>query len=394
MKGIKGFMKYKVKKRDGSFVDFQIEKISQAIIKAFESLKLVYDESIIELLSLRVIADFKNKMKEDTIDVEEIQDSVESVLALAGYNQVAKAYILYRKQRANVRQIARFNFMKTKESSTIEQMRANIIHTTIQNLWENELYDEKIRHDIKQGVFSIAGMDDFRLYITTIDRQSHLEMDALEFAKMVIELSQEFQNLMLLHMKDLLLDRSLFVQILKLADSNCKILVDYPIDDERFYPVLADLLYPEMSFHEPIFARKEPKFYFKSSAVFCGEDEKEKERVLQAVQVRNEVIDQLLRMGFYPNISKYHFNCLLYPSHIEWNSLLKPKEMPKIHYSIHLKNEGDGFETLSRLENMRDFDTKLIELNVKESNRDRDANNQLIQKIKQLFPSIDFFKLF
>lgn len=387
-------MKYKVKKRDGSFVDFQIEKISQAMIKAFESLKFVYDESIIELLSLRVIADFKTKMKENTIEVEDIQDSVENVLALAGYNQVAKAYILYRKQRANVRQIAHFSFMKTKESSTIEQMRTNILHTTIQSLWENELYDEKINYDIKHGIFSIAGMDDFRLYITTIDRREHLDMDDFEFAKMVIELSQEFQNLMLRHIQDCTQNQPLFFQILKLADPNCRLFVDHPMHDETFYPVLADFIYPQVAFHEPIFARKEPKFYLKSSAVFNGEDEKEKERVLQAIQVRNEVIDQLLIMGFYPKIQKYHFNCLDYPSNIEWDSSLEPKKRPGICYSIKFTNEEDVFETLSRLEDMDGFDHKMIELNMKESSRDLEANNQLIQKIKQLFPSIDFFKLF
>ena len=96
---------YQVVKRDGTLAQFDIGKISAAITKAFEALEKQYHPSVIDLLALRVTSDFESKIKEDKIQVEDIQDSVESVLSSAGYADVAKAYILYRKQREKVRNV-------------------------------------------------------------------------------------------------------------------------------------------------------------------------------------------------------------------------------------------------------------------------------------------------
>ena len=90
---------YRVLKRDGVTVDFDISKISAAIIKAFEALDKNYHPTVINMLALQVSADFESKIKDGIIAVEDIQDSVEKVLSDAGYADVAKAYILYRKQR-------------------------------------------------------------------------------------------------------------------------------------------------------------------------------------------------------------------------------------------------------------------------------------------------------
>lgn len=96
---------YRVLKRDGVTVDFEISKISGAIVKAFEALNKNYHPSVINMLALQVSADFEVKIKDDVITVEDIQDSVEKVLSEAGFSDVAKAYILYRKQREKVRNI-------------------------------------------------------------------------------------------------------------------------------------------------------------------------------------------------------------------------------------------------------------------------------------------------
>ena len=96
---------YKVRKRDGKIVSFDIEKIKGALKKAFEAEKTNYDESVIDLLALKVTADFESKVKNNIVDVETIQDSAETVLALAGYSNVAKAYILYRKLHEKQRNI-------------------------------------------------------------------------------------------------------------------------------------------------------------------------------------------------------------------------------------------------------------------------------------------------
>ena len=95
-----------VVKRDGEIAEFRLNKITEAIKKAFKATSKDYSSEILELLSLRVTADFQPKMHEGTINVEEIQDSVEHVLEQTGYTDVAKAYILYRKQREKIRNMS------------------------------------------------------------------------------------------------------------------------------------------------------------------------------------------------------------------------------------------------------------------------------------------------
>ena len=94
---------YQVVKRDGQVVEFGIIKIADAIKKAFEATNTDYNDSIIDFLALKVSADFLPKIKDGKIAVEDIQDSVEAVLSRGGYENVAKAYILYRKQREKIR---------------------------------------------------------------------------------------------------------------------------------------------------------------------------------------------------------------------------------------------------------------------------------------------------
>ena len=86
-----------VKKRDGTIVPFDLNKITTAIEKAFIAEHKVYTQELIERLALRVTSDFNSKVVDDTVTVEQVQDSVENVLVATGYVDVAKAYILYRK---------------------------------------------------------------------------------------------------------------------------------------------------------------------------------------------------------------------------------------------------------------------------------------------------------
>ena len=124
---------YQVVKRDGCVVDFEISKISAAMIKAFDALEKNYHPSVINLLAVQVCADFESKIRNDKISVEEIQDSVEQVLSAGGYSDVAKSYILYRKQREKVRNVnsallnykdlvdnyLQINDWRVKENSTV-----------------------------------------------------------------------------------------------------------------------------------------------------------------------------------------------------------------------------------------------------------------------------------
>ena len=124
---------YKVQKRDGKIVDFNVSKISAALTKAFEACNKQYHPSVIDMLALRVTSDFEEKIKENIINVEDIQDSAEKILSEAGYADVAKAYILYRKQREKVRNVKsallnykdlvdnylKINDWRVKENSTV-----------------------------------------------------------------------------------------------------------------------------------------------------------------------------------------------------------------------------------------------------------------------------------
>ncbi len=151
-----------VKKRDGKIVEFDIHKIENAITKAFEAVKKSYNKDIIELLALRVTADFNNKAVKDVVSVEDIQDSVEVVLIQASYADVAKAYILYRKQHEKMRNIKstildykdvvnnylKINDWRVKENSTVTYSVGGLILSNsgaiTANYWLSEIYDNEI----------------------------------------------------------------------------------------------------------------------------------------------------------------------------------------------------------------------------------------------------------
>ena len=153
---------YKVVKRDGAIVDFQISKITDAITKAFKALEKQYHPSVIELIALHVTADFEDKITDGQITVESIQDSVEKVLSESGYADVAKAYILYRKQREKVRNVnsallnykelindyLQINDWRVKENSTVTYSVGGLILSNsgaiTANYWLSEVYDEEI----------------------------------------------------------------------------------------------------------------------------------------------------------------------------------------------------------------------------------------------------------
>ena len=160
---------YQVVKRDGTIADFTISKISTAITMAFEATHKQYTPEIIDLLALRVTADYADKVKDGQITVEDIQDSVETVLINAGYADVAKAYILYRKQHEKVRNLTstmldyktlvndyvNVNDWRVKENSTVTYSVGGLILSNsgaiTANYWLSEIYDEEIANAHKSG---------------------------------------------------------------------------------------------------------------------------------------------------------------------------------------------------------------------------------------------------
>ncbi|MBQ3895034.1 MAG: ribonucleoside triphosphate reductase [Clostridia bacterium] len=153
---------YRVKKRNNKIVDFDISKITAAITSAFEACETNTNSSIIDFLALKVTADFIPKIKDDLISVEDIQDSVENVLIKAGYADVAKAFILYRRQRAKLRNVKstlvdyksivddylKVNDWRVKENATVTYSVGGLILSNsgaiTANYWLSEVYDQEI----------------------------------------------------------------------------------------------------------------------------------------------------------------------------------------------------------------------------------------------------------
>ena len=153
---------FQVIKRDGETADFTLTKINDAIIKAFNATDMQYNNDIIDLLALRVTAEFQKKVEEEQVHVEDIQDSVEKVLEQAGYTEAAKAYILYRKQREKMRNMkstildykdvvnsyVKIEDWRVKENSTVTYSVGGLILSNsgavTANYWLSEIYDEEI----------------------------------------------------------------------------------------------------------------------------------------------------------------------------------------------------------------------------------------------------------
>lgn len=153
---------FRVIKRDGEVTDFTLAKIQAAIEKAFIATQKQYSDEILQILALRVTAEFQDRIRDGEITVEDIQDSVEAVLIQAGYTDVAKAYILYRKQREKVRNMkstilnykdvvdsyVKVEDWRVKENSTVTYSVGGLILSNsgavTANYWLSEIYDEEI----------------------------------------------------------------------------------------------------------------------------------------------------------------------------------------------------------------------------------------------------------
>ena len=132
----------RIKKRDGSIVDFVQDKITSAVYKAMESQGLV-DQKAAKTVSDIVAFMLEDKFGGYTIpSVEQIQDSVELVLMKQGYHEVAKSYILYRERHKGIR-----------EARKIGINLERLIKDYIKNL------DWKIRENSNEGVMSFSGLN-------------------------------------------------------------------------------------------------------------------------------------------------------------------------------------------------------------------------------------------
>ncbi|MCH3909665.1 MAG: ribonucleoside triphosphate reductase [Bacilli bacterium] len=151
-----------VKKRDGSTVDFDIKKIEEAMSRAFIAEHKEVTPDVLELLAIRVTADFNKKISNNVVAVEDIQDSVEIIMIQAGYVDVARSYMDYRKKHQDLREIKKteldyasvvdnylkINDWRVKENSTVTYSVGGLILSNsgavTANYWLSQIYDKEI----------------------------------------------------------------------------------------------------------------------------------------------------------------------------------------------------------------------------------------------------------
>ncbi len=185
---------------------FQIGKIVNVIKKAFGSLHKEWDESVIELLALRVTADFDAKKDGNRIGVEQIQDSVEKVLSESGFTEVSKAYILYRKQRENVRKLTEhldrhtsliasyLSSAATGAGFSNQGMNQYVARQMLRHFWLEEMFDQEIRDAIREGKMIVEPLDSMLAQTVTLDL-SQFEKPKQHYDMVVVALHQIVENL-------------------------------------------------------------------------------------------------------------------------------------------------------------------------------------------------------
>jgi len=172
----------KIIKRDGRVVPFDYERIANAIFKAAKAVG-GEDRKTANKLALQTVKVVNEKYADiGVITVEELQDEVEKMLIEAGHAKTAKAYILYRKQRSDIRDLkASFDEMeqlienyikgadwRVKENSNTTfslQGLNNFISSTITaKYWLNKIYPEEIRDAHANGDFHIHDLGLLSVY--------------------------------------------------------------------------------------------------------------------------------------------------------------------------------------------------------------------------------------
>ena len=151
----------KIIKRNGKIVDFDKSKISRAIFKSAQSIG-GKDFALSKEIADKVMFYAKVALSTDTPTVEQVQDCVEKVLIEEGHAQTAKAYILYRNQRKQVREmqgiinsadmvnkyLKKMDWM-VKENSNMEfslqGLNNYISNIVISKYWLNKIYPKEVR---------------------------------------------------------------------------------------------------------------------------------------------------------------------------------------------------------------------------------------------------------
>lgn len=172
---------YKIQKRNGAIVDFEPDKIRQAIQKAAHAVGEM-DALVTDTLLQEVLVDLEEQYGEQIPAVEQVQDAVEAVLIRYDYAEIAKAYILYREKRREARAdrnvvvevektiqeyLNRADWRVNANSNQGYSLGGLILNTAgnvIANYWLSHIYPKAVGDAHRNGDYHIHDLDMFSGY--------------------------------------------------------------------------------------------------------------------------------------------------------------------------------------------------------------------------------------
>ncbi len=172
---------YKVQKRNGSIVDFELGKIHEAIRKAAEAVGK-NDIAIVDTLTKEVEVELEAKYATAIPSVEEIQDVVEDVLIRFDYAEMAKAYILYREKRREAREdknvvvevektikeyLEKVDWRVAENANQGYSLGGLILNTAgnvVANYWLSHIYPKAVGEAHRKGDYHIHDLSMFSGY--------------------------------------------------------------------------------------------------------------------------------------------------------------------------------------------------------------------------------------
>jgi len=141
-----------VKKRNGSIVEFEIQKVTDAMRKAFGALHIPVEEETLEAMTRSIVEELETAFPESTPSVEHVQDAVEFALMRGGYHTVAKSYIVYRYEHTKIRE--------EKQQEVLEMIEENVLKIRTRSGRDIPFSEEKVRQNLTRFVKGYEGAVD------------------------------------------------------------------------------------------------------------------------------------------------------------------------------------------------------------------------------------------
>ncbi len=182
-----------VKKRNGDIVDFNQQKIADAVLKALVAVGRD-DKELAENLSDKVVKFLNGKFHPRSIPaIEEIQDAVEEVLIGEGLSKAVKSYIIYREQHARLREMKQLmnsndvieGYLKqldwrVKENAnmaySLQGLNNHVASAVSSHYWLNKVYPPEIRNAHSDGSIHIHDLQILAVYCCGWDLQALLRL--------------------------------------------------------------------------------------------------------------------------------------------------------------------------------------------------------------------------